>query len=127
MPGGEALTQAWKELAHLWDMEDKIVAAETQSEAAGSSYMGGHAQPARQPNDNRGKKRPGEGNIMSGARLAGVDNNKKKICGAWSSLRGCVEPCPKKQRHACSVIDRNNRVCLRTDHTAVTCPTIGRG
>ena len=127
VPGGEALTQAWKEHAHLWDMEDKIVVAETQAEAAGSSYMGGHAQPARQPNDNKGKKRPGEGGSMAGVRLAGVDNNKKRICGAWNSPRGCQEPCPKKQRHGCSVIDKNNRVCLRTDHTAMTCPIIGRG
>ena len=57
VPGGEALTQAWKEHAHLWDMEDKTVIAVTQGEAAGSA---GYAQPERQQNENRGQKRQGE-------------------------------------------------------------------
>ena len=37
IPGGEALRTAWKAQAHLWDMEDKVVAAETREEASDSA------------------------------------------------------------------------------------------
>ena len=122
VPGGEALTQAWRELAHLWDMKDGVVAAETHSEAAGSSYMGGHAQQENTSSDSKAKRAKSDANPMKGVRLASQDNNRKKLCGAWNSVRGCNEPCHKKQRHACSVIGRDSQICLSREHNAQNCP-----
>ena len=111
-PGGEALRAAWKGLAHLWDMEDKVVAAKTREEAAdlGSSS----AADTRTDRGAKGGKRP----AMDGVRMAHADSKKRKICGGYNSKRGCEEPCPRGERHICSVIGKNGRICEDSRHNA---------
>ena len=115
MPGGEALTQAWKEHAHLWDMEDKVTVAETQSDVRTRTSP---PPKRRQIEDRRPPPRGDDSRIdMRGVKMASMDKNKRKFCGAWNG-RGCSEPCPKKAKHACSIIE-NGKICGSTNHNAV--------
>ena len=115
MPGGEALTQSWKDHAHLWDMEDRVTVAETQAEARTRAPS---PLKRRQVEDRRQPRAVDSRVDMRGVKLAGMDTSKRKLCGAWNG-RGCSEPCPKKARHACSIIESNGKICGSTDHNAV--------
>ena len=123
--------KAWKEHAHLWDMEDKVVVAETREEASGSaSAVSNTVGPGQRKA--KGIKRAADGAARSQAppaQLTGVsqaqlDSKKQKLCGSWNAGKS-GDPCFKRQRHACNIRLRNGRVC-EGDHPAIRCPSINR-
>ena len=126
--GYEALAAAMEKHKHLWDMEDKTVAADHASTA----YPPGAAPRSRSPHGrsssskNNGKGGGKDRNPMKGVRLAQADSKRRRFCGAFSSKKGCSQPCPRNQRHACNVIVPDGHPCEgrvgNPNHSAVHCP-----
>ena len=95
MPGGEAIVKAMEKHKHLWDMEDKTIAAET-STSLRIVDGDGRRSPSRTPRDRHARKGKGGGKAgdlpsLSGVRLGQRDSNKRQICGAYNSRRGCTK------------------------------------
>ena len=73
-PGGEALDAAAAKHAHYWDMEDKVVAADTSGTLASiqdAEAAGSYSQPPR------GQKRPAEGKGAGGKNPKGKGKGKQ--------------------------------------------------
>ena len=135
-PGGEAIEAAVAQHAHYWDMEDRTVAADTEStlaalrdaEAAGSYVKAPRNQAPRgqkrqQP---EGKGNPGRKEV----KLAREDSKRRKICGPWNGKKGCWEPCRNREQHVCNVIAADGKACAgrfgKPGHNALQCPIAKR-
>ena len=132
---GEALVGAWSKLRYKWDMSDAQPATATLGALCdvideNSSYpAGAEARPQKpkkqrtQENSSRQSwgsswstewpQKDGQGRWKS---MSVHPGNRKKICGAFGSKKGCREPCPQHQIHICGVKTGENSVCGSTTH-----------
>ena len=134
-PGGEAIEAAVTQHAHYWDMEDKPVAADTQSgllalrdaEAAGSI---GKAPRGQAPRGQKRQQPDNRGAAGNGLRQAKEDSKKRRICGPWNGKKGCPHPCRNWEQHVCNVIAADGKACAgrfgKPGHNALQCPLARR-
>ena len=104
MPGGEAIVTAMEKYKHLWDMEDKTVAADTSTSLMMSDGER-HRSPSRTPRARTSRKGKGGDNAtqavsIRGNRQAQRDSNKRTICGQFNGRKGCTktEGLPQKAK-----------------------------
>ena len=134
-PGGESIEAAVAQHAHYWDMEDKPVAADTESTLAAlrdAEAAGSYSRTPRQQAP-RGQKRQqpeGKNNNGRGVKLAREDSNKKRICGPWNGKKGCWNPCRMQEKHVCNVLAPDGKACAgrfgKPGHNALQCPLARR-
>ena len=136
-PGSEALADAMRQTAHLWEMEDRTVAAPSDAD----EHPPRQRPPRRSPSVRRGaggsngkgggKATKGGGSSLQGVRQATFDDNKRKICGTFNSKVGCTSrehQCPKKARHCCNFKHADGSTCEgrvgHKDHNIWNCPHV---
>ena len=136
MPGGEAILKALEKHKHLWDMEDKTVAADTSTSRQivdGESHRSPSHQDHQPPKKAKGGGKAGGANELAGIKTSQRDSSKRLICGPFNGKRGCSKKegqCPKRARHACNIIAPDGKVCEgrygNPNHNAFSCPHAGR-
>ena len=132
IPGGEALALAWSEHQHLWDMEDKVTLVETREETRDQPPRRQRSRSAQRNSSSNGQGKgnkngnKNKGNHLDNIRTAQYTGDRRRICGAHNSKKGCRDPCPRGEMHVCNIYKPNGKVCEARDHGAWRCP-IARG
>ena len=126
MPGGEALRASWRAHAHLWDMEDRTVAAPTQPD--GAMDVDDYSSSSRQPAPRSAPEKRQLASDMGGVKQSAVDSRKRKICGVYNGKKSCTfKGC--QMRHVCNIVNpQDGTVCEgrfgNPKHNAYTCPLV---